>query len=135
MYAIRSYYVLYTRRCFTSRRRKTEASPNFPSHDKKATSKIEDLLDPDAIKKEETIKESVDEEEKEKEVEKKDKTKSEDEQDYEAINIKTCEILVTNNEDQAKDRNKNKSGHAKTHAIVINLDLDDKSRFSEEVTV
>ena len=32
-----------------------------------------------------------------------------------------------------KDRAKSKSGHARTHAIVINLD--DKSRFSEEVTV
>lgn len=32
-----------------------------------------------------------------------------------------------------KERGKNKSGHARTHAIVINLD--DKSRFSEEVTV
>ncbi|XP_012273429.1 probable G-protein coupled receptor CG31760 isoform X2 [Orussus abietinus] len=35
-------------------------------------------------------------------------------------------------EDSAKER-KSKSGHARTHAIVINLD--DKSRFSEEVTV
>ncbi|XP_076631133.1 metabotropic glycine receptor [Colletes latitarsis] len=34
---------------------------------------------------------------------------------------------------EAKDRGKSKSGHARTHAIVINLD--DKSRFSEEVTV
>ncbi|XP_043278235.1 probable G-protein coupled receptor 158 [Venturia canescens] len=33
----------------------------------------------------------------------------------------------------SKERAKNKSGHARTHAIVINLD--DKSRFSEEVTV
>lgn len=32
-----------------------------------------------------------------------------------------------------RDRNKNKSGHARTHAIVINLD--DKSRCSDEVTV
>lgn len=32
-----------------------------------------------------------------------------------------------------KDREKNKSGHARTHAIVINLD--DRSRISEEVTV
>ncbi|XP_029163936.1 probable G-protein coupled receptor 158 [Nylanderia fulva] len=32
-----------------------------------------------------------------------------------------------------KDKSRSKSGHARTHAIVINLD--DKSRFSEEVTV
>lgn len=32
-----------------------------------------------------------------------------------------------------RDKSKSKSGHARTHAIVINLD--DKSRFSEEVTV
>ncbi|XP_044576570.1 probable G-protein coupled receptor CG31760 [Cotesia glomerata] len=40
-----------------------------------------------------------------------------------------------NNENKVKDkdRNKNKSGHARTHAIIINLD--DKSRCSEEVTV
>lgn len=36
-------------------------------------------------------------------------------------------------ENDAKDKSKSKSGHARTHAIVINLD--DKSRFSEEVTV
>ncbi|XP_015183373.1 PREDICTED: probable G-protein coupled receptor 158 [Polistes dominula] len=36
-------------------------------------------------------------------------------------------------EHDAKDKFKSKSGHARTHAIVINLD--DKSRFSEEVTV
>ncbi|XP_012138889.2 metabotropic glycine receptor [Megachile rotundata] len=34
---------------------------------------------------------------------------------------------------ETKDKSKSKSGHARTHAIVINLD--DKSRFSEEVTV
>lgn len=33
----------------------------------------------------------------------------------------------------SKDKSRSKSGHARTHAIVINLD--DKSRFSEEVTV
>lgn len=36
-------------------------------------------------------------------------------------------------DDAVKEKCKNKSGHARTHAIVINLD--DKSRFSEEVTV
>lgn len=36
-------------------------------------------------------------------------------------------------EAKERDKNKSKSGHARTHAIVINLD--DKSRFSEEVTV
>ncbi|KAI4494446.1 hypothetical protein M0802_008938 [Mischocyttarus mexicanus] len=36
-------------------------------------------------------------------------------------------------ENDPKDKSKSKSGHARTHAIVINLD--DKSRFSEEVTV
>ncbi|XP_076180997.1 metabotropic glycine receptor [Ptiloglossa arizonensis] len=44
--------------------------------------------------------------------------------------------LETKQEDkeiEARDRSKSKSGHARTHAIVINLD--DKSRFSEEVTV
>ncbi|KAJ8670296.1 hypothetical protein QAD02_001555 [Eretmocerus hayati] len=40
---------------------------------------------------------------------------------------------TTNPDDQSKDQNKKKSGHARTHAIVINLD--DKSRFSEEVIV
>ncbi|XP_054009864.1 probable G-protein coupled receptor 158 [Hylaeus anthracinus] len=34
---------------------------------------------------------------------------------------------------ETRDKSKGKSGHARTHAIVINLD--DKSRFSEEVTV
>ncbi|XP_015592601.1 probable G-protein coupled receptor 158 isoform X2 [Cephus cinctus] len=38
-----------------------------------------------------------------------------------------------NKDDGVKEKCKNKSGHARTHAIVINLD--DKSRFSEEVTV
>lgn len=32
-----------------------------------------------------------------------------------------------------RDKSKSKSGHARTHAIVINLD--DKNTFSEEVTV
>ncbi|XP_012541808.3 probable G-protein coupled receptor 158 [Monomorium pharaonis] len=36
-------------------------------------------------------------------------------------------------ETDLKDKSRGKSGHARTHAIVINLD--DKSRFSEEVTV
>ncbi|KAG5329259.1 Y1760 protein, partial [Acromyrmex charruanus] len=36
-------------------------------------------------------------------------------------------------ESDSKDKSRSKSGHARTHAIVINLD--DKSRFSEEVTV
>lgn len=36
-------------------------------------------------------------------------------------------------EGDSKDKSRSKSGHARTHAIVINLD--DKSRFSEEVTV
>lgn len=36
-------------------------------------------------------------------------------------------------EADVKDKSRGKSGHARTHAIVINLD--DKSRFSEEVTV
>lgn len=36
-------------------------------------------------------------------------------------------------ETDSKDKSRSKSGHARTHAIVINLD--DKSRFSEEVTV
>ncbi|CAK9826495.1 hypothetical protein ANTRET_LOCUS4339 [Anthophora retusa] len=36
-------------------------------------------------------------------------------------------------ETRDREKNKGKSGHARTHAIVINLD--DKSRFSEEVTV
>ncbi|XP_011872163.1 PREDICTED: probable G-protein coupled receptor 158 [Vollenhovia emeryi] len=36
-------------------------------------------------------------------------------------------------EADSKDKSRSKSGHARTHAIVINLD--DKSRFSEEVTV
>ncbi|XP_046596779.1 probable G-protein coupled receptor 158 isoform X1 [Neodiprion lecontei] len=43
-------------------------------------------------------------------------------------------VEVNRVKDEAvKDKCKNKSGHARTHAIVINLD--DKSRFSEEVTV
>ncbi|XP_031829923.1 metabotropic glycine receptor [Nomia melanderi] len=36
-------------------------------------------------------------------------------------------------EKETREKSKSKSGHARTHAIVINLD--DKSRFSEEVTV
>nr|XP_050856084.1 probable G-protein coupled receptor 158 [Vespula vulgaris] len=54
--------------------------------------------------------------------------------------IGTCEDIATETnpepngkENDAKDKSKSKSGHARTHAIVINLD--DKSRFSEEVTV
>lgn len=40
----------------------------------------------------------------------------------------------TNQEEkETREKSKSKSGHARTHAIVINLD--DKSRFSEEVTV
>ncbi|OXU29166.1 hypothetical protein TSAR_006034 [Trichomalopsis sarcophagae] len=47
----------------------------------------------------------------------------------------TPEIVATpkSSDEQSKDRSRSKSGHARTHAIVINLD--DKSRFSEEVTV
>lgn len=41
--------------------------------------------------------------------------------------------LKVKDEHVSRDSCKNKSGHARTHAIVINLD--DKSRFSEEVTV
>lgn len=49
-------------------------------------------------------------------------------------NIKTQEMDTTkNSEEQTRDRARSKSGHARTHAIVINLD--DKSRFSEEITV
>lgn len=36
-------------------------------------------------------------------------------------------------ETEPREKSKNKSSHTRTHAIVINLD--DKSRFSEEVTV
>ncbi|XP_034185543.2 metabotropic glycine receptor isoform X1 [Osmia lignaria lignaria] len=43
------------------------------------------------------------------------------------------ETKLDEKESDKKDKSKSKSGHARTHAIVINLD--DKSRFSEEVTV
>lgn len=43
------------------------------------------------------------------------------------------ETKLEEKESDKKDKSKSKSGHARTHAIVINLD--DKSRFSEEVTV
>ncbi|XP_034942710.1 probable G-protein coupled receptor 158 [Chelonus insularis] len=43
------------------------------------------------------------------------------------------EVITETKVKDGKERDKNKSGHARTHAIVINLD--DKSRFSEEVTV
>ncbi|XP_057328967.1 probable G-protein coupled receptor 158 [Microplitis mediator] len=58
--------------------------------------------------------------------------------DDEDDNVMSSNSVTDNseaNESKAKDRdrNKNKSGHARTHAIVINLD--DKSRCSDEVTV
>lgn len=46
-----------------------------------------------------------------------------------------CDVVVVDDmsSDQNQEQGNKKSGHARTHAIVINLD--DNSRFSEEVTV
>ncbi|XP_044001665.1 probable G-protein coupled receptor 158, partial [Aphidius gifuensis] len=53
------------------------------------------------------------------------------------ISVKTdnYDVVVVDDKssDQNQDQDNKKSGHARTHAIVINLD--DNSRFSEEVTV
>jgi G protein-coupled receptor 158 len=51
----------------------------------------------------------------------------------EDVDKEACHEKESNKEADSKDKSRSKSGHARTHAIVINLD--DKSRFSEEVTV
>lgn len=51
----------------------------------------------------------------------------------EDVDREVCHGKDNGKETDAKDKSRSKSGHARTHAIVINLD--DKSRFSEEVTV
>ncbi|XP_032671293.1 uncharacterized protein LOC116844192 [Odontomachus brunneus] len=51
----------------------------------------------------------------------------------EDVDREVCHGKDNGKETDAKDKSRGKSGHARTHAIVINLD--DKSRFSEEVTV
>ncbi|XP_014217479.1 probable G-protein coupled receptor CG31760 isoform X2 [Copidosoma floridanum] len=48
-------------------------------------------------------------------------------------NKKSLDLKEELDDQITKDKSKSKSGHARTHAIVINLD--DKTRFSEEVTV
>lgn len=51
----------------------------------------------------------------------------------EDVDREACHGKDNGKETDAKDKSRSRSGHARTHAIVINLD--DKSRFSEEVTV
>jgi len=51
----------------------------------------------------------------------------------EEVDKEACHEKDNSKEADSKDKSRSKSGHARTHAIVINLD--DKSRFSEEVTV
>ncbi|XP_025162936.1 probable G-protein coupled receptor 158 isoform X2 [Harpegnathos saltator] len=51
----------------------------------------------------------------------------------EDVDREVCHGKDNGKETDTKDKSRGKSGHARTHAIVINLD--DKSRFSEEVTV
>lgn len=51
----------------------------------------------------------------------------------ENVDREVCHGKDNSKEAEGKDKSRSKSGHARTHAIVINLD--DKSRFSEEVTV
>lgn len=51
----------------------------------------------------------------------------------ENVDRELCHGKDNSKEADTKDKSRSKSGHARTHAIVINLD--DKSRFSEEVTV
>lgn len=51
----------------------------------------------------------------------------------EDVDREACHEKDNSKDTDSKDKSRGKSGHARTHAIVINLD--DKSRFSEEVTV
>ena len=123
-------------------RRKTEVTKCIDcSHNEQRNVIISDsnkASDGDARKEKDKKAESEKDEDKSKSKEEsicsdKDKKKDGD-KDENTTNVKTHELLITKNiDEQSKDRNRNKSGHARTHAIVINLD--DKSRFSEEVTV
>ncbi|XP_011504708.1 PREDICTED: probable G-protein coupled receptor CG31760 [Ceratosolen solmsi marchali] len=121
-------------------RRKIDVSKNLEcSHIERENSTIGVAIKVDKIEKEieykiENEKENGNVKDKEKDKSKDKNVQSEDEQSEVATSTRSQDVVVTKNlEDQTKDRNRSKSGHARTHAIVINLD--DKSRFSEEVTV